>query len=361
MLNRRRLIKVGAAATVAAPAFAAPPGKPLKVLMLGGTNYVGPWLVNTALGRGHEVTLFNRGITNPHFFPELEKLRGDRTSGPDTLAPLKNRKWDIVLDTWQQGPRAVEESAALLRENVAIYAYVSSIAVYGGFRKVGLDENDPRITLRDRDRVQFDYGYVHNKSIAESVVEGIFGPRGLIVRGHSIWGFDYSKKQMAYWPFRMRAGGRVMVPDDQTAVCQYTDITDLCRFILASAENGAGGVYNGTSAPIRFADYIDAVHEATGRRAEVTLIPGRFLVEHGARPFEVVPSWIPADDPEPGFYRISGEKAAKAGFGFRPLSRTIAAQLETFAHKPVDWRPSSGGVPEKLEAQILAAWDAQQD
>lgn len=359
----------GLAAQPRSSAAAASPARPLKVLMLGGTNYVGPHLVRAALARGHEVTLFNRGITNPHFFPALEKLRGDRKRGPEALAALRGRKWDVVLDTWAQWPRMVEESVAALADKAEVYGYVSSIAAYPfeAYSKAGLTEDDSRAAPQTRDPARDDYGYRLNKALGEAAVERAFGDRGVIARGHSIIGHDYSRSpwnNAAYWVFRMKAGGPVLVPDDDTALVQYTDVADFCSFMVDMAERKAGGVYNAVTEPLKFKDYVNACQNLAGADAALVPVDKEFLIAHGGAPFEVVPQWIPLDDEGPGFYQISGARAAAAGLSFRPLGDTIRAVLGTYEDKPASWfegwRAGTNRMSAETERFVLAAHQAAQ-
>lgn len=346
-----------ALASTLSPAAAAPPPRPLKILMLGGTNYVGPHLVRAALDRGHEVTLFNRGLTNPHFFPKLEKLRGDRKQGPQALKPLAGRHWDVVLDTWQQWPRSVEESVAALADAADVYAYVSSIAAYPRYVKVGLTEDDPRAAPAERDPASRDYGYRLNKALGEAAVERGFGDRGLIARAHGIMGFDYSGQYSnngAYWVLRMQVPGPVLVPHDATALVQYTDVEDFCRFIIDLAETKAGGTYNAVTQPMNFLDYVRICREAAGSDVAFELVEPQFVIDHGGAPFEAVPKWIPIDEREPGFYQVSSAKAEGAGLEFRPLEETVRAVLETYADKRPGWYEGWHAATNRLSAETEA-------
>lgn len=364
-IDRRTLFRIGFAAAVAngmpTAIRAARPRK--RLLILGGTNYVGPHIVHSALRAGHEVTLFNRGLTNVHLFPDLERLRGDR-SRADGLAELQGtRIWDAVIDTWSRAPRAVEASAALLAGRTGRYSYVSSIAVYGSFHKIGLNEDDPILPLSRRPAGDGDeVGYAWAKRLAEASVERHFPQSHLIARGSSIFGFDFSARadnQNIYWPIRLRAGGRVVAPGDGSDLVQYTDVGSIADFIVDNVDGAAGGSFNVAAQPITFRTFLETIRSVLGRRGELVWIPKAFLVANGVAPFEQMPLWIPADDAEPGFFRFDTARAHAAGMRPCALRRTIAGVLTAFDRTPAGWQPyweSVGGLPADMEDRVLRNW-----
>ena len=314
----------------------------LRVLVLGGTNYVGPHLVRAALERGHEVTIFNRGYTNPDLFHHVERLTGNRFDdrGPGLDALRGTREWDVVIDTWKFEPGCVSGTTGLLAGRAGAYIYISSIAVLGSFSAAGLDETAPTVEAGGQmESLDPDLEYSVRKRAGELVVERDFGDRATIVRCSSVYGFDPAAStgnQEWYWPLRFLSGEPVLVPDDPTAVIQWTDARDVGRFAVRAAEDRLRGVYHLINArrPIRLLDYLDAWHEATGHRSAIARAPRSFLDASGVRPWVDLPVWIPADDPEPGFFRIRAERAHATGFTFRPLGETIADVARTFATPP---------------------------
>lgn len=365
MLDRRSaILTISAAATLAAsnPLLAQTGRK--RLLVLGGTNYVGPHIVHGALLAGHDVTLFNRGITNAELFPEIEKIRGDRTRGEDGLNALANgREWDIVIDTWLGHPRAVYESARLLAGRTSSYVYISSIAVYGGFRRIGLTEADSILSLDRAPSLESpDVGYVWAKRLGEAAVSEFFPENGIVVRGSSIFGYDYSRlptNQNVYWPLRIRAGGDVAVPDDPTAMVQWSDAAALADLAIALGSAGQSARVNAVYEPISFRAFIEKVQSVANPDANLVWVPREIMQANGGIPFETVPLWIPADDPEPGFYRFDHRSAREAGLRQTDLEDTVWHVLKTYRNTPVHYQPAwaaSQGMPADVEANILAAF-----
>ena len=214
--------------------------KSLRILVLGGTRFVGRALVEVALCRGHEVTLFNRGQTNPEIFPSVEKLRGDR--GTD-LSALKGKTWDIVVDAVAYFPRAVELAVQELA-HVERYLFVSSVSVYAD-QSVPQFENAELETLEDPDDTS-EESYGARKAAAESIVHRAFGHRATIVRPGMIVGPYDSTDRFSYWPKRIAERGRVLAPGDPDDPVQFIDVRDLAGFIIHLAEASTSGIFNAT-------------------------------------------------------------------------------------------------------------------
>lgn len=331
--------------------------------MLGGTNFVGPHLVRTALKRGHEVTLFNRGRTNPHLFPELEKLRGNRypDRGEGLAALAGDREWDVVLDTWQQAPGCVAATDRLLRYRTGTYLYISSIASYRNYRQIGMAEDSP---ILDREAqvnsLSDELGYSERKAAAEHVVlERKAGP-GIVLRCGSIRGPGVPPEagetvELGYWDYRFATGRSVLAPADPSAVFQLIDVRDLAEFAISTAEQGLGGPFNlvGPEDPIPFPEFLETWNQAVGERAELVWADRPFLDAHGVRPWTDLRNWIPADVAEPGFYHISNARALAAGLEFRPTRQTLRDSIppNLDALQPV---PAEGGMSLEREAELIA-------
>lgn len=321
------------ASGVGSPPLVSQTSRPLRILMLGGTDFVGPWLVETALQRGHEVTLFNRGITNPDLFPNLEKLRGNRY--PDRDAGLSalgsSRTWDVVFDTWQQAPGCVEATVRLLRERVGQYVYVSSIASYRDYRESGLTEQGPMLAAAEHiQSFSEDLAYPLRKRAAEQAVENSFECNGIVLRCTSIQGPHVRRPldgelDPGYWGYRFLTGRSILAPDDPTAVFQLIDVRDLALFTIRAAELKFDGAFNmvGPERPLPLKSYLEAYHAATGNRSELVWVDREFLKAQEVRPWDDIRNWIPGDVPEPGFYRISNERALGHGLSYRPVLETI--------------------------------------
>ena len=361
ILDRREFLAAATGMALSACAAARRTSAPLRVLMLGGTNYVGHALVQESIERGHQVTIFNRGQTNPHFFPDVEKLRGDRVrSQGEALAALRGRDWDVVLDTWSTAPAAVAVAAERLRGHVGHYLFVSSIAVYGSFRDVGIDETARTVrTSQITDAWSETIPYPVAKRKAEEHVQEQF-ERHTILRATSINGFDPSRRpsnQQVYWPIRMDHGGAVLAPGDGLDPFQYIDVKDLASFALAAAERDLRGIFNavGPRMPIGFGTYLDTLRQVGGPRATLTWVPADFLQRMGVLPFEHLPSWIPSNDPEPGFFQISNARAVRNGLSFRPLADTVRdvyASYDVQALEP----DVAGGLSRRRELEVLTEW-----
>lgn len=364
MPSRRAFLAALPLIGLAPLAWSAPgPGRwrPLRILVLGGTNYVGPHLVSTALERGHEVTLFNRGITNPHLFPALEKLRGDRypdrDNGPAALDTA--RTWDAVIDTWQEAPGCVDLTARMLAGRAERYVYISSVATFRNYRERGMTEAGPLFDATDRiESFDTDLGYMSRKRGGEQAVERHFGERGVVLRCTSIQGLDPTVdplNQGSYWPFRFLAGEPLLAPDDPTARFQLIDVKDVARFALCAIENGFGGAFNvvGPETPLLLRDYLLAWSDATGRRSPVVWADPEWLLGQGVRPFDDIRNWIPESDPEPGFYWISHARARAHGLTYRPLEATIRDMIAS-AGDP-ETMHSAGGMSRERELELIEA------
>lgn len=375
-MDRRMLLSCLAAASVAPAAClrrADGNGDRLSILMLGGTNFVGPHLVQAALERGHTVTLFNRGHTNPDLFPRVERLKGDRY--PDRnhgLSALETtRTWDAVIDTWQAEPGCVDLTARLLAHRTERYVYVSSIATYRSFRGIGITETGPMIDAKEH-IASFDgsLDYRVRKRAAEQAVERSFGGAATLLRCTSIVGFHRggaaSEQVAGYWVPRFLAREPLLAPDDPTAVIQLIDVRDMAEFAIRAIEQDFGGAYNmvGPEKPLPLRDYLLALNQATGHRSQIVWVAPAFLLERGVRPFDDVPNWIPADDPEPGFYRISNSKSLAHGLRYRPLLKSISDAIGAeLLQVPVDGiasEPEGPGLRRARERELIEEWVAHQ-
>jgi 2'-hydroxyisoflavone reductase len=206
----------------------------MDLLVLGGTRFLGRHLVEEALGRGHQVTLFNRGESNPGLFPEVEELRGER--GGD-LSPLRGRRWDAAIDTSGYLPREVRRSAEILAGSAGHYTFVSSISVYEDFARTGIDEDAPVLEPPDPEPVELDWElYGGLKVGCERAVEAAMPGRALVVRPGMIVGpHDYTDR-FPYWRRRVAEGGDVLAPGDPERQVQLIDARDLAGWMLRMAE-----------------------------------------------------------------------------------------------------------------------------
>lgn len=306
-----------------------------KVLILGGTSFVGPYIVQEAINEGFEVVLFNRGITNPNLFPQLRKLRGDRLKKEDVNI-LQNESWDVVVDTWAKNPYAVKYSTDILSGNVKYYFYVSSIAVYGdsNYRKVGLTEETalPEVGPLPQDVSGLDY--TKNKIHSENIIKGAFLNAHGIFRAQIIFGVDMATgsltnpsigiRSRAYWPVRIDKGGDVLAPGEKTDTCQYTDVKDMARFIVKCITLQQTGIYN-VFHTLTMQDFLESLIKIKNTKGEVNLVwvPADFLFSKGIESVSDVPMWVSHQEEGNGFFQISNNKAIKAGLGITPVTQTF--------------------------------------
>lgn len=297
----------------------------MKLLVLGGTRFLGRAIVASALERGHQVTLFHRGRTGRDLFPGLERLIGDREAG---LAALAGRRWDAAIDTCGYVPRVVALSAAALRESVAHYTFVSTISVYADAATPGLDETAARGTLADpavEEVTGETYGPL--KAMCEDVVTAAFAGRALVVRPGLIVGPHDPTGRFTYWVERVAAGGEVLAPGDPAATVQFIDARDLAAWIIHAAERSLAGVVHasGPTAPLTMRGFLDTCVRALGSAARLTWAPDAFLEAHGVVPWSEMPLWVPAA--ERGFLALDLSRALAGGLACRPLDETVRDTL----------------------------------
>jgi 2'-hydroxyisoflavone reductase len=329
----------------------------VKLLIIGGTRFVGRHLVRAALDFGHEVTLFNRGQSDPGAFPEVEHLRGDRDGG---LQALAGRSWDAVVDTCGFVPRLVTAAALALADAVEHYTLISSISVYPDMTQQDLDENAPVAALDDPTTERVDgstYGGL--KALCEQAAAAALPGRVLNVRAGLIVGpYDYTDR-FTYWPVRMQLGGQILAPGSPEHPVQFIDARDLAEWIIHMAEARKTGTYNATgpAQPLSLGAVLAACQRVTGSAAALTWVSDDFLLDHGVTPFTDLPLWVPAS--HSGIHTVSIQKALADGLTFRSLDETL---LDTLAWNAAR-SPASGGsiqlragIMLDREAELLSAW-----
>ncbi len=328
----------------------------MKLLILGGTVFLGRHLVEAALARGHEVTLFNRGQHNPDLFPDVEKLRGNRDGD---LAVLRGRTWDAVVDTCGYIPRIVRASAELLAGAVRHYTFISSLSVYADARQAGIDESGAVGKLED-ETVEEITGETYGplKALCEQAAERAMPGRVLNVRPGLIVGPHDPTDRFTYWPVRVSRGGDVLAPGRPGRVVQFIDVRDLAEWIVRAVEANLTGVYNavGPDHALSMGYVLDQCKSVSGSNARFVWVDETFLTEAGITPWSEMPLWIPESAPESvGFFAFDCRKAISAGLTFRPPTDTIRDTLAWDATRPADrdWR---AGLKPEREAELLAAW-----
>ena len=329
----------------------------LRILILGGTRFLGVHQVEYALARGHSVTLFNRGRTNPELFPEVEKRVGDRN---DDLTALEGGEWDVVIDNSASIPRWVRQSAQLLKESAGQYIFTSSISAFADFSTVGMDETAPVGKLEDptiEEVTGETYGPL--KALCEAEAERAFPGRATIVRpGLSVGPWDNTDR-FTYWPVRIDRGGEVLAPGDGTDPVQFVDGRDLGSWMIRLAEEGQTGVYNATGPAVRMnmSAMLDGIRGAGSSDATFTWVDADFLAEHEVEPWTQMTVWVPASGEYAGLAQVNCQKAIAAGLSFRTLGETARDTLAWWKTLPSERRENPGaGCPPELETQVLSAW-----
>ncbi len=327
----------------------------MKLLILGGTAFLGRHLVESALQRGHEVTLFNRGQRNPGLFPEVEHLRGDRNGN---LEALKGRRWDAVIDTCGYFPRQVRESAQLLADQVEHYTFISSISVYASFEKTN-DESSPVGKLEDETVEQITgetYGPL--KALCEQAAEAAMPGRVLNIRPGLIVGSHDPSDRFTYWPHRIARGGEVLAPGRPDRPVQIIHARDLADWNLNMSEARKVGVYNATGPEyvLTMGEVLQTCKAVSGSDAHFTWVDEAFLLEQKVGAWVELPLWIPSSGPA-AMQETDISKALAAGLTFRPLADTVRDTLEWDRTRPSDIQRRAGLKPER-EAEVLKAWHA---
>ena len=320
----------------------------MKILVLGGTKFLGRAAVEAALAQGHEVTLFNRGETNPELFPDVEKIRGDRTEG---LSVLDARTWDAVIDTSGYLPAVVLRSAEALKGSVGRYLFVSSISVYANFRE-GPGEDAPRAVLGDMPSGEMldDYSnYGPLKALCEDAVWDVYGDRATIVRPGLIVGPHDPTGRFTYWPHRVTRGGEVVVPSPPERTVQFIDVRDLGAWVVDLLEREASGAFNATRPDVSWAELFETAVEVTGSDATPIWIPDEFLQQHNVGEWMELPLWL-ADPEWVGMNQADVSRAAATGLAFRPIEETIRGTLDEAG------TTDEAGMKPERERELIEAW-----
>ncbi|MDP7062028.1 MAG: SDR family oxidoreductase [Planctomycetota bacterium] len=295
-------------------------GKGKKLLVLGGTRFLGPHLVDTALSHGWEVTLFNRGKSAPEMFADLETLIGDRK---DDLKALEGGKWDVVIDTSGYVPAHVKASAELLAENVGHYVFISTVSVYDDKEGKPLDEDFPVGKLEDETVEEVNgetYGPL--KALCEQAAEAAMPGRVTVVRPGLIVGPLDNSGRFTYWPWRVAQGGEILAPGNPNASIEFIDVRDLADFTFKTIHDSTFGIFNANGPGIgcSMQELLHGCKMVLGADAKFTWVPDKFLLANEVGPWMEMPLWIPAEYPN-GHTVIA--RAVKAGLAHRPPGETI--------------------------------------
>ena len=334
--------------------------KPMRILILGGTGFIGPHQVRYAQQRGHKLTLFNRGKTNPGLFPEIEKLEGDRAVG--NYASLKGRDWDVVIDNPTTLPRWVREAAAVLKGHTKNYVFISTISVYAANDTPGADEAAAVATTTEPASEDARRLYGPLKALAEKEAEKAFPGKTAVIRPGLIVGpGDYSDR-FTYWPARLQRGGEVLAPGTPNDPVQIIDARDLAEFSIRVAEEGITGTYNATGpqATLTMAEMLGGIRSVMSNDAHLTWVSADFLQAEKVNAWSDMPVWIPPEGDYRGFAQRDIRKAIAKGLTFRPLAVTAKDTLDFYNAEPEERRVKlRAGLAPAREQEVLTKWKAR--
>ncbi len=357
--SRRDFLKnsaaVGALGFVAGalPALAA--GK--RLLILGGTAFLGPQIVEAARAMRYTITLFNRGKTNPQLFPDLEKLRGDRDGN---LKALEGRSWDAVVDTSGYVPRHVRDSATLLKDAVKQYVFISTISVYADTSKPGMDETAPVGKLEDETVENVSGGsYGPLKALCEQAAQKVMPGRVTVIRPGLIVGPGDGTDRFTYWPVRVERGGEVLSPGTPADPVQLIDVRDLAEWTMRTARDNVTGVFNATGPrnELSMGRLLDACRKVSGSNATFTWVDAGFLKEQKVEEWSDMPAWVPPTGETAGFARVNCSRALARGLRFRPVEVTVKDTLAWWKSQSKERQASlRAGIKPDREAEVLKAW-----
>jgi 2'-hydroxyisoflavone reductase len=339
----------------------------LRLLILGGTGFIGPYEVRYAVERGHEVTIFNRGRSAPGSLVGVEEVIGDRAV--NNYAALKGRTWDAVIDnSASSGPTApqwVREATAALKDSVGQYLFISTRSVYRDMSKVPATVDSPVLTPENSNYTAGQpYSYGLGKALAEGEARKAFGARTTIVRPGLIVGPDDETDRFSYWPIRIARGGEILAPGDGTDRVQVIDVRDLCEWCVRLCEQKTFGTFMGVG-PLNGRSMAEMLYGIAGVSSEPlswTWVPAEFLTQHRIRAYAEMPVWRPSTQPGyEGFARFDLTREVAAGLTFRTLADTALATLAYHRSRPAERQAQlRSGITAEREAEVLLAWHASQ-
>lgn len=345
----------------------------MKLLILGGTRFVGRHLVTAALARNHEITLFNRGKHPSGALTSVEAIYGDRNSD---LAKLQGRRWDAVVDTCGYLPRTVRASAEVLSHSIDRYVFISSLSVYADVSVFGIDETAPTATLTSEQLDQANaidssgqasavtYGKMYGglKALCEQAAEEVLPNRVLIIRpGLIVGSYDYTDR-FTYWVQRIARGNEareVLAPGRPDRYIQFIDVRDLTEWIVRMIERKETGAYNASSLPntLTMGRVLEECKMVTGSDVSLTWVSEDFLLQEKVVPWSEVPLWMPEEGAPhlKGFMFVNCDKAVAAGLSFRPLGDTIKDTLTWWETNRLN-EELKAGIDRDKEQRLLRKW-----
>ena len=322
----------------------------VKLLVLGGTKFLGRAAVEAALEKGHEVTLFNRGQTNPELFPQVERLHGDRNGD---LSALSGRSWDAVVDTSAYLPQQARASAEALAGAAGYYLFVSSVSVYADLSQP-VDEDRPLDELpkgQPDDQLLDDFSnYGPLKVLCERAAKNAFRGPTAIVRPGLIVGPHDPTGRFTYWTHRVARGGEILAPEPAESQVQFIDVRDLGEWMVHLSEQRVEGPFNAANRDVTWKTLLETCRQVAGSDARFVWVDPQFLIEREVGQWMELPMWLHEDV---GIHATDVSRAAGAGLTFRPLAETIRGTLEH-----ADTTRAAGLDPQR-EAELITAWKAR--
>lgn len=371
--TRRRLVELSAAALagLATASYAGTaPMKKLRILILGGTGFIGPHQVDYALARGHQVTVFNRGRQGNPWGGKVEELLGDRNAGD--LAALAGRKWDVCIDNPTTLPFWVRDAGRALAGKIGQYVFISTISVYAANDKPGADETAAVVPYAGKDPMAETtkafttpagaqlYGAL--KAVSEAEARRQFGESVTVVRPGLIVGPGDPTDRFTYWPVRLARGGDVLAPGDGSDPVQFIDARDLAEWTIRLCEQRTFGTFNaiGPARKLTMRGMLDGVRNAVGGDAHLVWVPDRFLEANQVSAWSDMPVWVPGHGDTAGFHRRDIRRALAAGLTYRPLATTAAETLAWFRTLPLERQAKlNAGLSPDRELALLGKWKAE--
>jgi nucleoside-diphosphate-sugar epimerase len=372
-MTRRDLVRLSSAALLGLSAgepfawaadTAKRPGKPLRILILGGTGFTGPNQVRYALSRGHQITLFNRG-KQPHEWPgAVEELIGDRNTGD--LKALEGREWDVCIDNPTTLPFWVRDAGRVLHGKVKHYVFISTLSVYADNLKPA-DESAPVAGYTGKDAMAETleslrakgelYGPL--KALSEKEAQQQFPGKVTIIRPGLIVGPGDETDRFTYWPVRLARGGEALAPGDGSDPVQIIDARDLAEWTIRMAETRTLGTFNATGPDhsLQMKGMLSGISAAIHADARPVWVPADFLASEKVEAWSDMPVWVPGRGDTAGFARRSIRKAVAAGLTFRPLDMTASDTLTWFRQQPAERQAKiKAGLTPEREQEVLAKW-----
>ncbi|MDR6549770.1 NAD-dependent epimerase/dehydratase family protein [Paenibacillus qinlingensis] len=322
----------------------------MNILILGGTKFLGRALAEEALAKGHEVTLFHRGLHDAHALPQARHILGDRN---DDLSKLSGYEWDAVIDTSGYQPESVTASTEILKHLAKQYTFISTVSAYADLKNAGLDETADVLRVEDAADPGQRYGAL--KAACEKVVEEAFPQRALIIRPGLIVGPNDASDRFTYWPARLKRGGHVVVPLPRERKLQFIDVRDLAAWTLALIEQGVTGTFHASGRDYTMEELVNACW-SRDNETKIIWVTEEFLIAQEVGPWMELPLWLPSDSLI-GMLQLNNSKAFQAGLKTRPLGETVRDTLAWDQSRDPAAARLAGLKPER-EEQLLRDWEA---